>query len=87
VELTIQTNDVFSKIIPVVKNNALVVREIAESSVEQASSIDNISAAVGRISAAAQDFADISSQMEADVDAVSSSVENLQDKINYFKNV
>ena len=87
VELTIQTNDVFGKIIPVVKNNAVVVREIAEASVEQASNIDNISAAVDRISAAAQDFADISSQMETDVDAVSSSVEILQDKINYFKNV
>lgn len=87
VELTIQTNDVFNKIIPIVKNNALVVKEIAESSVEQASNIDNISTAVGRISAAAQDFAEISSQMETDVNAVSSSVEILQDKINYFKNV
>jgi methyl-accepting chemotaxis protein len=87
VELTIQTNDVFNKIIPIVKNNALVVKEIAEASVEQASNIDNISAAVGRINAAAQDFADISSQMENDVDAVTSSVEILQDKINYFKNV
>jgi transcriptional regulator with XRE-family HTH domain len=87
VELTIQTNDVFNKIIPIVKNNALVVKEIAEASVEQASNIDNSSAAVGRISAAAQDFADISLQMENDVDAVTSSVEILQDKINYFKNV
>lgn len=87
VQLTIETNDVFDKIIPIVKNNAVVVREIAEASVEQASNIDNISAAVERISAAAQDFAGISSQMESDVEAVTYSVENLQDKINYFKNV
>jgi methyl-accepting chemotaxis protein len=87
VELTNKTNEVFKKIKPVVKNNALIVREIAEASGEQASNIDNISTAVDRINKTAQDFAEISSQMEADVDAVFSSVENLQDKINYFKNV
>ena len=32
VELTVQTDEVFKKIMPIVKNNALIVREIAEAS-------------------------------------------------------
>ena len=86
VELTVQTDEVFKKIMPIVKNNALIVREIAEASGEQASNIGNINSAVERINSAVQDLADISSNMRSNVSTVYSSVENLHEKINYFQN-
>lgn len=86
VELTVQTDEVFKKIMPIVKNNALIVREIADASSEQASNIGNINSAVERINSAVQDLADISSNMRSNVSTVYSSVENLHEKINYFQN-
>jgi methyl-accepting chemotaxis protein len=82
----VQTDEVFKKIMPIVKNNALIVREIAEASSEQASNIGNINSAVERINSAVQDLADISSNMRSNVSTVYSSVENLHEKINYFQN-
>ena len=87
VQLTIKTDEVFHKILPTIRNNATIVKEIAETGREQSANIGNINSAVERINHEAQAFADISAQMEANVTSVYQSVQTLLQQISYFKNV
>lgn len=80
-----QTGDLFTEIVPSIKNTARLVQEISISSAEQNNGTIQINNAIQQLNIIAQQSAEASERLAANAEAMSSQTAQLQDVIDFFK--
>ena len=85
VNLAKLTGSVFSKVLPEIEQTTVLVKEIAQSSREQATGGQQINTAVQRFNSGIQQFATISEEVASSSENLKQQAEKLQEIIKFFK--
>ncbi len=85
VDVSKQASGLLEQIVPDIKKTADLVQEISAASDEQALGANQIANAMGQIESATQQSSASSEQLAATADEMKAQVQNLYDKIEFFK--